>query len=663
MGGPFPGLARSRAAGTCACFVVGVISLAALSTPAHAQSQWDSVISNSNWYVPVGNMLAYGSSSTSFADPFPVGDQTLWTLGTSTNGVFSGSSSAELAIGPVTSASSMNIQGTVSASGQVTMLFTDPTTGLVTVGLGMMREEGGVTAMEMQMITGTTMLVTHWAYMLPYDPATFTPPAPAPVPSNASPQWTWTQGTPWRIVSPSLFGTAAPGRLVITNYQSGYFWGRGVAANGDAFTFLGSITPEGKVLLSTLPDASATLTSLYGDITGASTGAQMDVGVYDSSGAWTGEAAAISLIQPYVPTLIATGNPAPIGAATTLYRVGSTPAGLFGPLAPAIAALDSLSGPALSVALSQTLPVLAGNAARATYDTQRGLQQIVTERLAADGSADAVNAWLQPFGAVANQATQAGYSGFSASGGGFAAGVDREVANGLRVGGLFAYSSTSLSGNAVGAPASLNVSSYALGLYGSYAALPGLTLDMQVDGAFNANSENRLVNIGGGTASADYDGTTFHAGAGLRQSIAASAELELQPVARLDYARVDAQSYTETGAGALNLAVASQSYEELMLSGGLRGRYKLSTPVGLTAYAGVGYNLLDTGAQVTASFLGGGGDFITEGASLSPWLFTTGVALVSTALADFDLRLGYDLQASPSGFVNQMGSFSLRMRL
>ncbi|MDQ0503951.1 hypothetical protein [Xanthobacter agilis] len=82
---------------------------------------------------------------------------------------------------------------------------------------------GGVTAMEMQMMTGAMVLVTHWASMMPYDPDTFPLPLPRVVPSNAARPWAWTQSTPWRLFSPSLFGTAAPGRLVITDYRSGYF--------------------------------------------------------------------------------------------------------------------------------------------------------------------------------------------------------------------------------------------------------------------------------------------------------------------------------------------------------------------------------------------------------------------------------------------------------
>ena len=642
--------------------VGGLLVICAGIPAARAQSQWDAVISNSNWYVPAPNLLAYGTSGVSFANPFAVGDQTLWALGTSTNGVFTGTSSATLAIGPAVTTSSMTIQGTVTDSGQVTMLFNNGA-GLTTVGLGVMQQVGGVTTMEMQMITGDTMMVTHWAYMTPYNPATFTPPAAQVVPGIASPQWAWTQGTPWRLVSPSLLGTTAAANLVITNYSGGYFWGKGVTPGGDTFTFIGSMTPQGKVLLSTVPTSTPVITNLYGEIEGDPLSAQMQLGVYDSTGTYTGQSALVTLVEPYVVTA-AVLNPAATGAAVALYRIAGTPEGLVGPLAPAISVLNALEGPALAAALGQTLPALAGNASRATYDTQRPLQQIITARIAErtdDASGKA--GWAQPFGSLASQSTQAGSPGYDASGGGFVAGVDGAVSDQVTLGGWFAYSYAGLTGNATGAPSSLDVSSYALGLYGSTRLMAGLSLDLTLDGAFNDTSESRYVGLAPGTASADYTGTTFHAGAALRQDFQVSQNLRLTPILRLDYATVHAPAYVESGAGALSLSVAAQTYQELMLTAGLRGEYRLSQPFRLTGYAGVGYNMLDTQTQVSASFLGGGPSFTTYGADLSPWLFSGGIGLVGTRVGGLDLGVNYDLQASPSGFVSQTGSLSLKLKL
>jgi hypothetical protein len=87
----------------------------------------------------------------------------------------------------------------------------------------------GTTAMEMQMISGPSggPYITHWAYMMPYDPDTFTPPSPLPNADLTSTQWAWTVGSRWDFRSDSLFGLGGEGQFTITNYRNGYFWGSG----------------------------------------------------------------------------------------------------------------------------------------------------------------------------------------------------------------------------------------------------------------------------------------------------------------------------------------------------------------------------------------------------------------------------------------------------
>lgn len=170
-------------------FVAGAMLLCGGSRALAQSTVWDSTLSNTNWYVPTAQLLAYAAPRTGFSNPIPIGDQTLWSLASATNGSFTGTSVAQLKIGPALLTDTSTIQGFVNTAGQITMLFTPTSGGTVTVGLGHMRTVGGVTSMEMQMITGDSVLVTHWAYMLPYDPATFTPPASQPVPANSVPQW------------------------------------------------------------------------------------------------------------------------------------------------------------------------------------------------------------------------------------------------------------------------------------------------------------------------------------------------------------------------------------------------------------------------------------------------------------------------------------------
>jgi autotransporter-associated beta strand protein len=261
-------------------------------------TSWDGLLTNSNWYVPVPYLISYLSNDKSFVVPGPIalGDQTLWALGTADHGVFTGTSSATLSNGQITSSSEMDMRGVVTNGGQIIIEFIPTTSGgVTTIGVGQMREIGGVPLMEMQMITGGSLLLTHWAYMAPYNPAVFTPPAPTQY-STAdilSPEWRWTKGTTWRMVSPELFGSSAPATFKLADYNSGYFWGQGAGPDGN-FTQIGSITPEGNVLFAML-DADGTLISLDGQITGDGTTGTMVLQQYDITGP-TGTGAVASLV-------------------------------------------------------------------------------------------------------------------------------------------------------------------------------------------------------------------------------------------------------------------------------------------------------------------------------------------------------------------------------
>ncbi|KRR17356.1 hypothetical protein CQ14_12075 [Bradyrhizobium lablabi] len=645
--------------------------VAGIGGPACAQSAiWDTALSNSHWYVPVPQLLAYAAPRTGFSHPIPIGDQTLWSLGTATNGAFTGISSATLALGTASHPENSTIQGFVTTAGQITMVFTPVGGGAVTVGLGQMRLVNGVTQMEMQMITGDNLLITHWAYMVPYDPLTFVPPTPQPVMANSVPEWAWTSGTRWRITSPLMFGTTTPGRFVVSDYQNGYFWGSGAAPTGrnaGNFTLLSSITPEGRVLFNTL--SNGTLTSLYGAASGNASGAQMLVSTYDLSGNPTGGWASISLVQPYAEVLAGQNNRAGLGAAVVLDRMASTPLGLTGAMAPTFSILDNLDAPALSNAISQTLPVLAGAASQATYASQRALAQSVYGRLddayslRTGGTVAERNVWLKPLGGSTSQGRNGGAPGYRANGGGFVAGVDTPMSSQAVLGGLFSYGHQNIAGSDPTVPNRLGLDSYQFGLYGAYALKPGTEIDFLLDGGINQNRVKRSLSFVGSTAAADYLSTTGHAGLALKQLIPVHEGFSLLPSLRLDYAQVRADGYSESGAGGLNLNVSSQLYRELMLSAGAKGSYRIADRLWLTADGAAGYNLLNNRLQISAAFAAGGDSFVTTAFIQSPWLYSAGIGLASQRMENLDLSARYGVQTSPSGFLNQTGSFTFRIKL
>jgi len=337
-------------------------------------------------------------------------------------------------------------------------------------------------------------------------------------------------------------------------------------------------------------------------------------------------------------------------------------------MAPGFAALDNLSGPSLTNAVNQTLPVLTGAASQATYATQRAFQQAVTGRLddvlgLNGGVAPERSVWMKPLGGNVRQGSVDGVAGYNASGGGIAVGADTTISARALLGGVFAYSHHTITGSEDAVPNRLAVDSYQAGLYGAYALGNGIQVDAQLDGALNDNGESRSLTFINGIAAAGYRSYSGHASAAIRKVIAIEPGLAIAPSLRLDYGQVRSPSYQESGAGGFSLNVDSQTYRELTLTAGLKGAYRIARQVYLTGDIGVGYNTLNQGLQIKSAFAGGGDTFVTNGLALSPWIYSTALGLVAADGNRFDLGIRYGLAATSSGLLQQSGLAVLKIRL
>ena len=667
-------------------FMMGLILFCV--APYSKAADYASIINNSNWYVPEPYYLAYVTNSASgFSnDLIPVGDQTVWTnlsVTSSVNGIttFTGLSTAQFHVGTdITAPSTTSISGSVSPNGTLAMVFTPTEGGNPTLGLGQFQTVDGIDSMEMQMITGSTILTTHWAYMMPYDPTTFTPPLPITVPiSNENPDFKWTPGTVWKIVSPELFSSSAPGKFVITGENGGYFTGMGVGPEGNPITFteLGSITPEGRVLFATLTDGSSILNTSYGEISGTDTSATMSLFDYNSTTALAkGTFTYLYQITPYLDNVIADHNPAATGAANTLWSMATIPLGLKGAMAPVLTTLDNFSASAQSDALSQTLPVLVGASSMASSQSQGVVNRVVQSRQAqiaglglSSGEAFAGNrdVWAKGFGNWANQGNLNNVAGYSVDGGGVAFGFDKQLSLKSNLGISLAYAYSSVSSNSAMAPSSVDINSYQLGLYSDYQLQPDLQLTYQLDGAINTNASTRSLSSFAGTtgvganATGTYNSYVVHAGLGLKKFFSLNPNTRLTPEVRVDYTTVQTDAYTESGGGLLNLKVNSQSYETLYTSASLRLDHTLSNGLDISANIGVAYNALDNNAQLTSAYQGGGPAFVTNGLEISPWLYNAGVGIGGMVSKDVELNVRYDIDFSSTSYTNQMVSARVKV--
>jgi len=283
-----------------------LLLLAAPLTLRAQSNPYDSLLGDSSWYVPAENLLAYFASGTDLTDTIPVADQTIWTLGACTGGIFSGTSNATFQLGPLAISSTTTISGLVTETGQMRMAFSS--TSSTTIGIGQIRNISGTDYVEMQMITQAgDSYVTHWAYMAQYIDGTTTLPDLLADPVPADNTYAWLAGTNWALDCPDLFPSTTP--FTITTYDGGYFWGTGTSGS-DPFTLIGSATPEGNLLFSIL--SSGTLTSLSGQISGTTTNGAMAFHTYsEPDGFATGGAAtvvpepsALALLALVIPLLL-----------------------------------------------------------------------------------------------------------------------------------------------------------------------------------------------------------------------------------------------------------------------------------------------------------------------------------------------------------------------
>jgi len=211
-----------------------------LSTSASTRWDW---LEGTGWYVLTENLLAY-SAPRDLSNPTPIADQTIWNISQSSGGLISGNAVTKTSSSSLPTTTSFS--GVVTEGGQVRMYFEEPEI----TGIGQMQFVEGEWRVQMQMVTDSAVLVTHWAYMSLLQPGT-TPPEPSdPTPPGSfrSDEWRWLVGTDWILSDSMLFdGGAHRGVFGIDSFHNGYFWGSGTS--NQPFNVLGSITPEGNVFL------------------------------------------------------------------------------------------------------------------------------------------------------------------------------------------------------------------------------------------------------------------------------------------------------------------------------------------------------------------------------------------------------------------------------
>ncbi|MES2013670.1 MAG: autotransporter domain-containing protein [Pseudomonadota bacterium] len=321
----------------------------------------------------------------------------------------------------------------------------------------------------------------------------------------------------------------------------------------------------------------------------------------------------------------------------------------------------------VSDAVSQTLPLLTGGVSQATGSTLHGMNRIIQSRQEGQhgrSSGDEFfgdkHAWFKPFGSWANQGDRKGVSGYDANTYGMVFGADAEISDSNRLGVAFAYARSNVDGNSSIARQTADVDSYQLVVYGSHNISDATDVNFQADIGRHNNEGVRNIALTSSVAKADYNSWSGHVGAGLAHTYSLSDKTSLTPSVRADYTLVRDESYRETGAGVLNLNVNRNTTEELVLGVDGKLAHVLNAKATFTANLGIGYDVINEQASITAAFAGAPtASFVTKGLDSSPWLVRGGLGVVGKASETVEVSARYDVEARKD-FDNQTASVKVR---
>jgi len=362
----------------------------------------------------------------------------------------------------------------------------------------------------------------------------------------------------------------------------------------------------------------------------------------------------------------ATGNRGGAGAARSLdTMIALNPGGDWQNV---IGALNRLSSDQeITNAVNQTAPVLGGATNTALIGIMSTTSQIVEARQQArsgvssgDGFETNRNFWLKTFGSWGDQGNQNGVIGYDSEAYGLIVGADKAITDKASLGAGVSYFNTELNSN--NGVNRVRVNSYLGMVYGSY-SLDGRTdVNAQIEAGYNSSDSTRNIDFGGlnRIAKGSYGGWNVHAGTGLGRIMSLGAQTTITPQLRVDYFSVGNQSYTESGAGALNLRVDSQTQDQLTPAAQVKVNHAITPALSVALNAGLGYDLLNERNTVSASFAGGG-VFVTRGLAPSPWVTRSGAGLTWIQSDALDVTARYDREDRGSNYADQAVSLKLRM--
>jgi outer membrane autotransporter protein len=301
---------------------------------------------------------------------------------------------------------------------------------------------------------------------------------------------------------------------------------------------------------------------------------------------------------------------------------------------------------------------------RVALDSARTVEMSVTPGRGADGEGGAQapgpdggaafagwSVWGRALGSTGSADGDGAAPGHSRDSGGALVGADRQLAPGLTAGVALGFLRGTLDGD--GGTGEVRLDSYQFSAYGLYIApTQAVTkpfLDATIGTGLSRYDSRRTIAFGtlARGARGEADGTDFTAETGLGLTTRLH-DVELQPRAYLRWDRIARDSFTETGAGSLNLAVDAKTADALRAGIGVSaGRtFRVSEGLLLRPEARLGYarDMQDGVGRSTHSL--GGVAFGVDTARTGRNMATAGLGLTALQGERFAVVADYDAAQS-----------------
>ncbi|MFV7789694.1 autotransporter outer membrane beta-barrel domain-containing protein [Aliarcobacter lanthieri] len=315
-------------------------------------------------------------------------------------------------------------------------------------------------------------------------------------------------------------------------------------------------------------------------------------------------------------------------------------------------------------AVESTTPISTNSTVTAGTQISNGISSIVTQRQNAnitgsglnsgDGMFSENNLWIKPFGSIGKQSNKDGINGFDLKTYGLGFGADSEYKDNQRVGLAFFYTNGSVDTNGVSQKADLDV--FTTLVYGNIPIIDDKTNFLyQIGYSWQKTDTKRDIGFIGQTAEAKYTSKIASIDLKLMRDINVSDNLLLQPLVNTTYRHFTNPSYSESGAGALNLDIDKFTTSELILGLGTIAHYKLTNNSKLIGSLNVGYDLQDKAQIVNSAYQGANGvKFGTNGIDNGRWNYEVGIGYELDINSRNNINISYDYQGQGTKFSNNV---------